>query len=117
MAGCNLVSWLLISLDSGLVFAIVSSGGYEVYNIQWLLTCRLFDGTVGSGVLGVLSYVLGLCAVTFFLTRVFTEVKGAGLGKVVLVCVPSVNILVVRGVFDRLHEASFDRTERHVGFW
>lgn len=66
--------------------------------------------------LGVFSCVLGFRAlVTLSITRVFAKVKGTGLGEIVLVCDFGVNILVVRGVFDRLHEASFCRTERHVG--
>ena len=67
--------------------------------------------------LGVLSCVLGSRLILLVLAGVFTKVECASLGEVVLVCGLGVNILVVRGVFDRLHEASFQRARGHVGLW
>lgn len=52
-----------------------------------------------------------------FLARIFTKVEGASLDEIVLVLDVGVSVLVVRGVLDRLHEASVRRVERHVGIW
>ena len=64
----------------------------------------------------VLPCVLAIRIVALVVARIFTKVKCTSLGEVVLVLF-GVNILVVCGVFDRFHEASFRRAEGHTGFW
>jgi hypothetical protein len=67
-------------------------------------------------VLGALPCVLAIRIVALIVARIFTKVKRASLGGVMLVHF-GVNILVVCGVFDRLHDASFRRAVGHSGFW
>jgi len=68
-------------------------------------------------VFGSLACVFGVWLITLGIARVFTKVECASLDQVVIIRGFSAGVFVVRGVPGRLHEASFRRTERHVGSW
>ena len=66
-----------------------------------------------GGVLGSLARVLDLRVVALFLTRVFAKVEAESLRGIVLVSDFCAGVLVVCGVFGRLHKGTFRGAERH----